>query len=606
MHKHLALAALLIAIIPACSETAPPATTKPPAETQDASQQEFNLMLEKAEAGDAEAQAKLGLMYAEGKGVAKDAAKAVEWFRKAAEAGSAKGQAALGWMYDDGEGVARDAAKAAEWYRKSAEQGNRFAQLTLGLKYTSGDGVSKDAAKAAEWYRKAAEQGDQEAQFNLGRMYEVGEGVTKDEAKAVEWYEKGVEQGDPNAQVALGSSYLFGNGAAKDVSKAAELYLKAADQGNASAQFFLGWIHENGIGVTQDTSKAVHWYEKAAVQGNDQVQAHLGWIYEQGEGVAKNASKAVEWYRKAAEFGNQKAQFNTGLMYLHGEGVAVDLVLAYAWFNLAAISSEIKAEATEMRDKANGLMSRTEVQEAQRLSSDWKKGESIVRETEATASLSIRQSTTPILSKKSAGTGFAVTPLGQAVTNHHVVNGCVELRIPGRDGAAKVITHDSVNDLALIQLPGKFEATVTLARNPQNLRQGNEVIVFGFPLSGALSSGGNLTPGVISALTGLGNNTNQIQITAPIQPGSSGSPVLNKDGEVVGVVSMKLSDSKMAAATGSIGQNVNFAVSGLTLKTFLDTHNVDYRTGSFISLAKSTADLADEARKWTFVVECWN
>jgi len=121
-----------------------------------------------------------------------------------------------------------------------------------------------------------------------------------------------------------------------------------------------------------------------------------------------------------------------------------------------------------------------------------------------------------------------------------------------------------------------------------------------------LSSGGNLTPGVVSALTGLGNNTNQIQITAPIQPGSSGSPVLNKKGEVVGVVSMKLDDKKMVKATGQIGQNVNFAVSGQTLKTFLDTHKVEYRSGGgLLSFEKNTADLADEARKWTLVVECW-
>lgn len=130
-------------------------------------------------------------------------------------------------------------------------------------------------------------------------------------------------------------------------------------------------------------------------------------------------------------------------------------------------------------------------------------------------------------------------------------------------------------------------------------------MVFGFPLNSLLSSGGNLTPGVVSAMTGLGNNTNQIQITAPIQPGSSGSPVMNKKGEVVGVVSMKLSDSKMAKATGSIGQNVNFAVSGQTLRTFLDTHKVEYRSGGVLSFEKSTADLADEARKWTLVVECW-
>lgn len=82
--------------------------------------------------------------------------------------------------------------------------------------------------------------------------------------------------------------------------------------------------------------------------------------------------------------------------------------------------------------------------------------------------------------------------------------------------------------------------------------------------------------------------------------------MLNKKGEVVGVVSMKLSDAKMAKATGQIGQTVNFAVNGQTLRTFLDTHKVTYRSGAgFFTWEKTTADLADEARKWTLVVECW-
>jgi hypothetical protein len=74
---------------------------------------------------------------------------------------------------------------------------------------------------------------------------------------------------------------------------------------------------------------------------------------------------------------------------------------------------------------------------------------------------------------------------------------------------------------------------------------------------------------------------------------------------VVSVVSMKLDDTKMAKATGQIGQNVNFAVSGQTLKTFLDMHKVEYRSGGMFSFDKSTVDLADEAHKWTLVVECW-
>jgi S1-C subfamily serine protease len=200
---------------------------------------------------------------------------------------------------------------------------------------------------------------------------------------------------------------------------------------------------------------------------------------------------------------------------------------------------------------------------------------------------------------------FVVSSSGHAITNQHVAGGCTELRIQGREGVAKFVTDDKVNDLALVQVQGAVTDFARIASDPGKLRQGEDIVVFGFPLNAVLSSGGNLTPGIVSALTGLGNNTNQIQITAPIQPGSSGSPVLSKKGDVVAVVSMKLSDAKMAQATGQVGQNVNFAVSGQTLKTFLDTHKVKYSTSGFFSLEKGTADLADEARKWTLVIECW-
>jgi uncharacterized protein len=210
------------------------------------------------------------------------------------------------------------------------------------------------------------------------------------------------------------------------------------------------------------------------------------------------------------------------------------------------------------------------------------------------------------LNKQSTGTAFLVAKTGQVITNYHVIDGCKEVRVQGRDGLEKLVTRDTVNDLALLQVTGTIHATATLSAEPNKLRQGEEVVVYGFPLNSILSSGGNFTPGLVSAMSGLGNNTHQIQITAPIQPGSSGSPVLNKKGEVVGVVSMKLSDSMMAKATGQVGQNVNFAVSGQTLRTFLDTHQVPYTSGSgFFSREKNTADLAEEARKWTLLVECW-
>ena len=187
------------------------------------------------EQGDAEAQCSLGIMYHEGNGVPQDAARAVEWYRKAAEQGDAKAQFNLGGMYFRGEGVVQDAARAVEWYRKAAEQGLAQAQFNLGFMYAEGVGVPQDAAKAAECYRKAAEQGIALAQGNLGYMYAEGEGVPQDVTKAVEWYRKAAEQGLAQAQFDLGGMYREGVGVPVDFILAyVWMYLSAA-QGHVGA-----------------------------------------------------------------------------------------------------------------------------------------------------------------------------------------------------------------------------------------------------------------------------------------------------------------------------------------------------------------------------------
>lgn len=520
---------------------------------------------------------------------------------KKAEAGEATAQYDLGEAYDAGKGVPKDAAKAFEWFQKAAAMGFANGQFKIGRAYEAGDGVPKDLAKAREWYGKAAAQGNVKAQVNLGGMYYLGEGEPKDVAKAIEWYEKAAGQGNSAAQYNLGLVYAESK---KDAAKAREWFEKAAALGEAKAQDALGDIYIKGEGVPKDAPKAVEWYQKAAGQGLAAAQNSLGMAYALGNGLPKDAVKALEWYQKAAEQGDERAQHNLGAAYFRGYGVSRDSVLGYAWINLAASKGDSQSIAA--REIVEKLITTSELTEAQRISSKWKKGELLAREGQSVPTGISPSDSSGTLKKMGTGTAFVVAKSGRAITNHHVTDGCKEVRVQGRDGLAKVLTSDVINDLALLQITDSVHASSTLNAEPSKLRQGEEVVVYGFPLNSVLSSGGNFTPGVVSAMTGLGNNTNQIQITAPIQPGSSGSPVLNKKGEVVAVVSMKLSDLAMMKSTGQIGQNVNFAVSGQTLKTFLDTQKVSYASGGgFFSREKSSADLADEARKWTFIVECW-
>ena len=111
-------------------------------------------------------------MYANGEGVPKDEAEAVNWYRKAAEQGHARGQFNLGLMYANGRGVTKDEAEAVNWYRKAAEQGYASAQNSLGVMYKNGYGVPKDETAAYMWFLLAGGQGNEIARKNIPKIEE--------------------------------------------------------------------------------------------------------------------------------------------------------------------------------------------------------------------------------------------------------------------------------------------------------------------------------------------------------------------------------------------------------------------------------------------------
>ena len=101
-----------------------------------------------------------------------------------AEQGDAEAQAKLGAMYDDGLGVPADDEEAVRWYRAAADQGNADGQKHVGAMYVSGQGVPQDDQEAARWFLLAAEQGDADAQVLLGTLYRHGEGVSQNYIQA--------------------------------------------------------------------------------------------------------------------------------------------------------------------------------------------------------------------------------------------------------------------------------------------------------------------------------------------------------------------------------------------------------------------------------------
>jgi S1-C subfamily serine protease len=201
----------------------------------------------------------------------------------------------------------------------------------------------------------------------------------------------------------------------------------------------------------------------------------------------------------------------------------------------------------------------------------------------------------------SSGSGFFVSREGHIVTNAHVVEGCSQVR-SSRGGPIKRLALDEQSDLALY-LASERPSSAAALKGGRGPRAGDAVVAIGFPLKGLLGSDPIVTTGTISALAGLGNDRRTIQITAPVQPGNSGGPLLGENGSVVGVVVAKLDAIKMAKAIGDIPQNVNFAVSLGTLQPFLNANGVPYELDNS-AVTKTAADIAAEGARYTISLEC--
>jgi TPR repeat protein len=141
-----------------------------------------------AEGGDAEAQFKLGALYANGKGVKQDSKAAAKWLRKSAKQGFFPAQTLLGWCYAGGNGVSQDMGDALEWYSKAAEQGDADAMCSLADIYIQGQaGIEQNTRAALDWYEKAANLGHPKAQYQLGKLLADGQLVQQNDEAAFQW-----------------------------------------------------------------------------------------------------------------------------------------------------------------------------------------------------------------------------------------------------------------------------------------------------------------------------------------------------------------------------------------------------------------------------------
>lgn len=199
----------------------------------------------------------------------------------------------------------------------------------------------------------------------------------------------------------------------------------------------------------------------------------------------------------------------------------------------------------------------------------------------------------------SYGTGFLITSDGYIVTNNHVIGDSKNITIRlkgGNEIPATIVRVDKKNDLAILRISGKNYKPLSIISS-SSIKRGEKVFAIGFPRIDIQGVEPKLTEGIISSLSGIKDEPTTFQISNPIQPGNSGGPLFNSDGKVIGVVVSTLNPLLVLKYSGSLPQNVNYAVKSNYLIELLNS------IGSEKFLTTSSRGLSFGQKKFTEIVE---
>ena len=154
---------------------------------------------------------------------------------------------------------------------------------------------------------------------------------------------------------------------------------------------------------------------------------------------------------------------------------------------------------------------------------------------------------------KGNGSGTIVTTSGYVLAAAHVVSGSTSVTVVTKQGSrkAKVVKVDEANDVAVLKIEeGTYPALPVISS--RQARMGQTVATIGFPSVNVQGFSPKVTRGEISSMNGPGDDPRKWQISVPVQPGNSGGPLLDENGNVIGIV--------VARLVGGMVQNVNYAV----------------------------------------------
>jgi TPR repeat protein len=511
-----------------------------------------------------------------------DFGSAIKYLEEASELGSADAMQELMQVYDRLARINRGKSntepllkKSSYWALRAAHAGNIYAQHSIAFKYLEGEGVEQDYELAEFWYRKAAENGDDLAQDMIDTYTRGGltfaEGAQLEEDKNSNTYaqipeddlfddiKKKAELGNPEAIFYMGLIHEDGSsGAVQDFNTSLFWYDKAIKLGSSEALVRKGIIHINPKFEARKFSVAIDSFLEAADEGEVEAYQWLGYMYKQGYGFPKNNQRAVEFYTKGALAGVAKSQAVLSILTANGTGIVQNEIDGYAWALLASEGGEHTAKAyLEPLERSIKIL-------AQERAARFK--ELISRSEENVSSLDGQTG-------GSFGSGLLFN--GRYVlTANHVISGSnkIEVSTGGSIHNAALLFSDEGSDIAVLDLGYDLPQSIDLILKDAGF--GENVFTIGYPNVQIQGNEAKYTAGVVSSLSGIGDDTRFIQITVPVQPGNSGGPLFSDGGALVGVVVSQLDAQKVMEQSGSIPQNVNYATNSGVVRILLKKHGI--------------------------------
>ena len=198
--------------------------------------------------------------------------------------------------------------------------------------------------------------------------------------------------------------------------------------------------------------------------------------------------------------------------------------------------------------------------------------------TSCTTTNQFNNSSSPLEIKTGAnatGTGFMFSSSDYVITSYHVVHGSKSISVRLTNGEridASIAVKDTNNDIAILKLsksPTSRQNIITLG-DSRSVKTGDRVFTYGFPLVDLLGhEEPRYSEGFINSLSGISNDPRLFQVSIPIQPGNSGGPVFNEQGELIGIATSSIDSVQTQKVFGATPQNVNFAIKSAYINSLL-------------------------------------